>query len=283
MAGQDDLRASLEALMAAKRDKPGEPPTPEDLLAYRDGRLTAEQRRRVEQKIAGDPDAGRALQDLAAFPEVVPAPGTPELSDEEIGARWQAFRARLGELPPPLAAPVPPVALEPPREERAPALPSAPPASRRPATWRLPAAAALALAVGGAGGFLLGRADREAPASAVNVEIAELTPAEEGGSRASRTAVELPPGSEALVLVLGTRDHEGFSEYGAEIAAASGGQVWAREGLHPTPLGTFHLAFRQGVLQPGIYRIHLYGLEDGNRTPVAEYELQLAEAPGRER
>ncbi|HSS50120.1 MAG TPA: hypothetical protein VLX28_14375, partial [Thermoanaerobaculia bacterium] len=90
--------------MATKRDQWGEPPSPEELLAYRDGRLEPEERLRMEARIAVYPDAARALADLAAFPDVAPAPGTPELSDlseDEIGARWQAFRQRLPELPVP--------------------------------------------------------------------------------------------------------------------------------------------------------------------------------------
>src|SRR5436309_13901561 len=85
--------------MARKRDELGGPPSPEELLAYRDGRLEPAERQRMEARIAVHPEAARALADLAAFPDVEPASGTPELSDEEIGARWQAFRQRLPELP----------------------------------------------------------------------------------------------------------------------------------------------------------------------------------------
>src|SRR3954468_21816061 len=94
--------------MAAQRNELGEPPSPEELLAYRDGRLDPEARQRIEDKIAIYPEAARALADLAAFPDVEAAPGTPELSDEEIGPRWQTFRLKLPELPPvPAAQPAP--------------------------------------------------------------------------------------------------------------------------------------------------------------------------------
>ncbi|MFP5287044.1 MAG: hypothetical protein ACLGI9_14985, partial [Thermoanaerobaculia bacterium] len=98
--------------MAAKREELGGPPTPEELLAYRDGRLDPAARQSVEARLALHPDAARALADLAAFPEVEPAPGTAELSDEEVEARWMALREKLGEVEksphPPAPFPGPP-------------------------------------------------------------------------------------------------------------------------------------------------------------------------------
>ncbi len=87
VGGQEDLDKSLKAIMAVKRDELGEPPTPEELLAYRDGRIDPAERRRMEARIAVYPDAARALADLAAFPAVEPAPGTPEASPKKRSAR----------------------------------------------------------------------------------------------------------------------------------------------------------------------------------------------------
>ena len=50
------LREALRAVMAARRSELGDPPTPEELLAYRDGRLSGEARAQVEEKIAAFPD-----------------------------------------------------------------------------------------------------------------------------------------------------------------------------------------------------------------------------------
>src|SRR4051812_44242812 len=92
--------------MARKREELGEPPTPEELLAWRDGRLDPAARERLEAKIAVHPDAARALADLAAFPDLEPGPGAPDLSDEEIDAGWGTFRQRLESLPRPKAVPI---------------------------------------------------------------------------------------------------------------------------------------------------------------------------------
>lgn len=267
MGGQEDFVKSLKAIMATKRDQWGEPPSPEELLAYRDGRLEPAERQRLEDKIAIYPDAARALADLAAFPVVEPSPGAPELSDEEIGARWQTFRQRLPERPP-----------EPVR-----AAPRVETGVRR--RWyrspflKLAAAALIGLAVGWAAGFLGSRPAREhapGPESAINVKIAELVPAEEGVTRSAPAPLEMPEGSEELVLVLGTPVQKDYPVYEAEVVDSKGQRVWTREGLRPTALGTFQVSFRAGALRPGLLRLRLFGRDGKARTLIAGYELRLA-------
>ena len=260
MAGQDDLVASLQAIMAARGEQLGEPPTPEELLAYRDGRLGEEERQAIADKLVLYPDAARTLADLAAFPDVEPAPGTPELSAEEIGARWQTFRRRLADRPPPRAAPISVTFW------------------RRPA-WQLAAAALLGLAIGWAAGFAA-RAWRDSSGAAVNVQIAELSPADGEGARSAIKPVTLGEGSEELLLVLGaaTREEPTFQDYEAEVSDALGRRVWSRGGLRPTELGTFQLAFRRGALAPGRYRIDLFGRSPGGKILVGSYTLWLLHA-----
>jgi hypothetical protein len=264
--GRDDFDRALEAIMAARREELGGPPTPEELLAYRDDRLDPAARQSVEARLAAYPDAARALADLAAFPEVEAAPGIPELLDEDIEVRWQALRQRLGELP-------------------APAVPAsrtvsdAVPGPRRlPTSW-MALAALLLLAVGGTVGYLAGRASRPPRAGpAVNAVIAELAPVEEGGTR-SLSLVEVPDTSEEVVLVLGLPEGRELPRYGVEIEESKGARVGRRDGLRPTPLGTVLLSFPRGALPPGVYRIRLFGA-GAERTSLAVYELRLVEAPG---
>lgn len=264
MGGREDFDRALEAIVAAKREQLGEPPTPEELLAYLDGELDDAARQSVEARIAVYPDAARALADLASFPDVEPAPGTVEPTDEEIAATWQDLRQRLGNSRP---ASLPPKPIEAVRR-------------RRPPVWRLAAAALVLLAAGWTGGFLVGRSASAPTEGAVNVTIAELAPLEDA-IRSSPAAVELPAGSEELVLVLGLPDEGRFTDYRADVVDAAGSRLWSRQGLRPTPLGTFHLAFRRGALSPGTYQIHLYGQEErGRGTLLATYGLRLLEEPG---
>lgn len=272
MGGQEDLVASLKAIMAAKREELGAAPTPEELLEYRDGGLDPEARQRLEARIAVFPDAARALADLAAFPDVEPAPGTPELSEAEIGERWQAFRQRLAELPEPRAT-----------ARVAPANPSAagPRRSRRwPSFMAIAASLLIALVAVWVDGYVRGRRAHDLSPSAVNVTIAELAPMETGGERSAPGRVSFPESSEELVLVLGAPEKDDFPLYEVVVRDRDGRAVWSRQGLSPTPLGTFHLAFRRGLLKADRYRIELFGRDGERRTRLATYELRLAGAPG---
>jgi len=269
--GRDDFVTALEAIMASKREELGEPPTPEELLAYRDGLLDAPARDLLEAKLAIYPEAARALADLATFPHIEPGPETPELSDDDITLRWQSFRRRLEELPAP--APLP-----------------APVTVPRSLPWRSPgrlaAAAVLLLVSGLMTGYLTGyRAGRgstpeTAPQPARNVQIAELEPLGEEGFRAPLAPVELPPVSDELLLILTLPSTEQLSGYAAEIHDREGAQRWIVEDLRPTPEGTLRVSFRQGTLAPGDYRIGLFGGDGANRKRLASYALRVLEGAG---
>jgi hypothetical protein len=273
VGGQEDLDQSIKAIMAARREELGEPPTPDELLAYRDGRLEPAERERLEARIAVYPETARALADLAAFPAVEPAPGTPALTEEEIGARWEAFRERLPEPSLP--------------DQEPPSMPDRRPSLPRPLSpggregrkkgggFALRLAAMLAcLALGGAAGYFGGRASRVVPGSAINVKITELTPEEEA-NRGAPAVLEMPEGAEELVLVLVTRAQEDFSEYEAEVLDAKGARIWSRRGLRPTAMGTFQVSFRQGALPAGPLRVRLFGRDGGTRRLVGRYEVRL--------
>ena len=281
MSGREELDRAIEAIMAAKREELGGPPTPEELLAWRDGRLDPAERQSVEARMAVHPDAARALADLAAFPDVEPAPGTPELSEDDVEARWQSLRKRMEEpeasSPAPISTNVDGGSLS--REAgEGRGAPVGQGGERPRPSWPLLLAAAALLSL--ALGFFLGRASRPPlPEAAVNVAIAELTPVDEGGVR-SPSPVELPEESEELVLVLGLLGGGEHADYEAEILAADGTRIWSGSGLRPTPLGTFHLGFRREALPPGTYRIHLFGREGGRRVQLATYELRLGGGSG---
>lgn len=71
------------------------PLAPQELLDYLHDRLTPECRADVESRLKSQPDARQALQDLEDFPDVQPAEGLRELSDDEVRNAWNRFRHRL--------------------------------------------------------------------------------------------------------------------------------------------------------------------------------------------
>ena len=273
MGGQDDFDTAVKAIMAAKREELGEPPSPEELLAYRDGRLEPEKRTRLETAMALHPDAARALADLAAFPDVEAAPGTPEVTDEDVTARWQAFQKRLPERPALTPSPV--------RGGGEGARTGEGARGRGHRRWRTSWLAAAALVLFGLGvltGFAV-RAWRGTSGPAINVQITELLPRQGDELRSAPSPVERPKESEELLLVLGGDLHgeHAFAQYEAEVHDAAGQRLWSRRGLRPTALGTFQLAFHRAALRPGTYRIDLFGRGAEGRTRLATYDLRLAD------
>lgn len=259
MSGDDDLKKALAGIRAAKRRELGEAPTPEELLAYRDGLLDAAARESVEARIAVYPEAALALADLAAFPDVAPAPGTPELSDEEVAARWRAFRPKLDESP------------------RSMPSPSAQGNPRWALPWRLQAAAALIAVSLVTGGFLAGRAFQSGPEPSIvrpNAVTAELEPISEDGVRASSDAIDMPPDSEDLLLTLALPETAQAKSYAGEILDQDGKRLWSGENLRPTAVGAVHLSITRSGFATGTYRINLLE-QTGDRKPVASYEMRL--------
>ena len=93
--GAGSLVSAVRAALAGRRRELARPPSPDELVAYREGRLNPAERERVEQALGAFPEAARALRDIAAFPAVEPADPADRLSQEDVDARWEAFRRRL--------------------------------------------------------------------------------------------------------------------------------------------------------------------------------------------
>ena len=248
--------------MARKREELGEPPTPEDLLAYRDGRLDPAARQLLEAKIAVYPEAARALADLAAFPDIAPGPDTPELSDAQMDASWEVFRQRLEKVP------RPPVSLT----RRS--------VPRRPIPWQWVAAAVLLLSIGLGIGYLTGRGSQPVPDVVVkpslNPTIVQLEPLEQDSFRAPAAPIELPPTSGELLLILVLPGGQEYPGYSAEIRDGKGTRLWSGDGLRPTSEGTVGMSFPRSAFPSGVYQIHLFGRDGtGRRKVVGKYELRV--------
>jgi len=267
-------------------------PSAEELLAYRDGVLDGEERTRLEVRIAAFPDAARALEDLAAFPDVVPAPGVEPPSEEEIDRGWRSFRNELAALaakeaeddelgdgagygavlPPPAAA-------------LSPKATSPEPQATNPAWLRLAAALAL-LAIGAtAGWWLRGGGDD----LSINTVVVELEPVgslhersfqplgalEEGAWQATEP-VEIPRDSRRVVLVLAQLDAGQYADYSLRMETDRGETLWSRRGLRRQGDGTFRVDLPGVDLPPGRYRLLLSGQASSGSQLVATYLLAVA-------
>lgn len=95
MITKSDWQAALDELTAEDRAKLGMPPTAEQLVAFENGELSAEETERVRQFLVAYPELARAV--AQPFPEEA-----EPLPDGEIDRRWTEFRGRI-QTPPKLA------------------------------------------------------------------------------------------------------------------------------------------------------------------------------------
>lgn len=241
------LRTALEAIMASRRDELGEPPRPDELLAFRAGTLPPAERALVEEKIAAFPEAAAALLDLARFPEVAPAPGVREVTDEEIATDWPSLRARM-------------------EGERVAAL--AP--LRTLPTFRLAAAVVAALLLGALGGLLVGRGPLAPPGPpTAGADLVALEPDGSGAlTRSGAVAVAFGP---PQLLILAAGGVEPLPAYAVHIRDAGGNVVWSQTEATPTREGLVTVLLPAGYLAPGGYRIALAPPAGGE--PLATYTL----------
>lgn len=240
---------------------------PEDLLAYQEGQLSAQESEAVRDHLAVCPECADLVLDLARFPGIEPAAATGGLSEEQ---RWEALRARLeaeGDLGP---AP-PPAGRDQPLQRSRPfrSLPGLLAAGL--------AAACLGLALWA---FALQQRLAELSRPAGRIAVSSLVPRETGAERAPEgiepTAV--PAWADRVLLILNLFEPRSYSAYQVEIfnALDEGEKVWSSRDLQRSADGSFAFEVPRSFLPAGPYRIELSGLAGSRIDPLAVYNLLLA-------
>lgn len=252
----------------------GEAPTADELLDYRDGKLSDAERDRITAKLAAFPEAALALSNLERFPDVEPGPGVVEPSEAETDAAWERFRQRMG-YPDTRSGEAPADSVKSSPE------PAAPLPHHRSTWWARPVAgwlaAGLLLALGLVAGWQLGRLQ---PRPLANVAVAQLAPRGEVPDRdAGATAFVLPAEAEGVLLVLALAHDGGFAHFTVIVESAAGRRIASLDGLTPDAAGRLRLQLPAARLAAGEYRVEVRGAAD--RPPVATYELRVERPAGR--
>jgi hypothetical protein len=240
-------RDALIAALAeqARSDASGMPePEPEELLGYLAGRLAPEDEQRIARRLAADPDAARALLDLA---EIQAAGATAGKLPAELAvqAGWRDLRDRL--------------------QDR---LPDAPPRPRRLSELLPAIAASLLVATVGLGSWGLWL-HSELHRPVANLASLELP----SGSRAASEQVAVVPPGDPLRLVLAPAEH--CPSYAAEVEGPRSGDRQTIEGLKRDDFGRLTL---QLWLEPGTYELRLLGCEP--RRALEEHRFQVTDGSG---
>ena len=271
MGGRDELVKALEAIVRTARSESGEPPTADELLAYRDGGLDAGERERIAAKLERFPEAAQALENLEAFPQVPPVAGVADPTSAETDAAWQSFRRRMGYD----EGPVPPASG---REEQ-----GVGPVARSPRHWSVPWWTRPRLAWGFAVGFLalglvLGwAAGRSHPPPTSNLVVAQLAPERAVRPRAGSAVarIRVPKGADGLVLVLGAAGDAAGVGGPVRVERADGKLVWRSATVEVDSTGTGWMQLPVEYLSSGEYRV-VVGKEDaGDGSAVVTYQFRV--------
>jgi putative zinc finger protein len=241
---KEELKTVLEGFLSEARQDLEPHPSPDELVAYGAGELSADEEARIQNHLALCPHCLELLLDFERWSDPEPE-SEQSIPAGEKAAAWQALQARLATDEAP---------------RRRPGLRFASP---RPA-YAL--AAGLLVAVVGLSLRVVhlerGMADLSDPQ--VNAPVVDLLPASPlRGEPGKGAEVKLEPASRFFALILNPKGSPDYAGYRVEILDAGGRVVWSEDGLEKNPHGSFTLILSQRFLGPGAYRLRLYGLEDG--------------------
>lgn len=240
-------------------------PTPEQLAAYQEGQLTAEEAADLQEHLLWCRVCTGLLLDMGRFPDLgsAPAEGPPPAAAEQD---WDRVRQRLAEDEGQgllrFRRPRPP-------HRRA----------RTRLAWAMAASFLLAtvgLSIWGRG-LSLTVSDLSRPQ--VNVPIQDLYPEDSERADAGAGTVPLLPAGEASTLVIHLLDGPGRDEYRAEIVDHEGVVAWSGEGLRRSPLGPLTLALPAAFARPGRYEIRVHGTGAERALLIETYPFEISGEP----
>jgi hypothetical protein len=267
----DEISEAVRAFVRQRRKGLKSHPVPEDLLAYHEGQLSAEESEEVREHVAVCARCADLVQDLAHFPEPEPTDPSSEASEEAILARrWESLQKRLGQEGGLGLAP---------RTERGKPRRQWGFFRLRPISGTL-AAGLVAVSVGLAfWALVLQQRLAELSRPAVRVAVSSLVPREIAAARDEEqlepTAV--PAWADRILLILNLFEPRSYSAYQVEIfdALQDGRVIWSNRDLRRAPDGNFAFEVPRSFLPAGAYRIELSGLDRSRRDRLAVYNLLL--------
>lgn len=258
-ADVDRLFARLSA-EAPHRD-PDDHSAPEKLSAYLANELSPEEDNEIQEHLAQCTLCTDLLLDLQRFLEP-PAEDLPRegVADFETAAGWRELKGRMGAGEKAVS--------QVPRSQRMASL-----------TIAYSLAAVLAVAVLGLGARVLKlQDDLRAPRAGTHIVLAS------GGTRGTAEPVDgirlhEPPNDFSVTLVKPLKID--FPEYMAEIsrekaAPETGARVVPARGLHYQEGEGVTILLSKGDFKPGIYKIELLGLREGQSSSVATYRFSVS-------
>jgi len=247
MIRKEDWDAVYRRQLADGQKRLGPPPTFDEVEALSSGRLPEEEAERLRELLSYYPDMLRVLTE--------PFPDTSDdvLSDEELKADLDKLRERIRtSAPSPLAFPQKP-------------------SPRR--AFPLAAGIIIAIALGGVGVWRMTSHPRGVVTQVLYPERDRGT-----GARGAPSATPAHLSKDADYLLEPVYDSpRAYREYRLELldlGTTPPRRVWLREKVTQQRDGTYPVRLSTGNLDPGLYRLVLYGV-DGTVVDLAEYTIRL--------
>jgi hypothetical protein len=242
MTNKSEWQEANRRLLAEQREKLGDPPTAEEMLAYSRGELSESEEERIRDLLVAYPDLARMY--AAPFPEE----GEAGVSDERVAAGFETLRQHLGTSAVPLRTPV-----------------------RR----YLPTTIAAALALLFFGLFVQAesRARNHERGHVPNVLGApqELSPV---NNRGPEKPTVLQKDGEAYLLKPQLISRVRYPHYSIELYDAAG-VIWTSHAAQAAEDNTFQIVIPHDFLRPGAtYQLRIFGVDGETRQHLGSYDVQ---------
>ena len=235
MITKSELQAVLDEMRTEDRRARVEPPTVEEMLAYRDGELSGDEEARVRDLLVSWPELLRAL--------ITPYPDDAEgLPPEVVERQWKAMRGEIG------------------GESRGRVL------NFRNALTAI--AATLAVVFGG----LLWQAKLELRQPRALTPQLLMSDHRRGPAGAATT---LTAGGDAYLMSAALNDHQPFEAYRFELVDSANRLVWSSGAVQPSDDDTFAVLVPRAFLVPGTYKLNLYGVNGERRENLESYSVRV--------
>jgi hypothetical protein len=241
MVHENDWERARLDLTTRGRERAGDPPTPEEIVAYSRGELPPAEEERVREALSYYPELAKMLS------ETDDDEYEPLLSGAELAADWRRVQQRLPRTSEPVV----------------------------PLSWPWQWATAASLALAAVLGVLYLNLLREKQQPREHVERAVLLEHTPRGTGASLQALELQPSTEYVVLTLTLLDEAPAGPFSVEMrdtSTAPPSIVW-KSAITRGRDGTFSFEVPRPFLTASEYQLDLYA--SGKEKPIATYAFEL--------
>lgn len=243
MTNKSEWQEANRRVTVEQREKLGDPPTADEMLAYSRGELSESEEERIRDLLVAYPELARMY--AAPFAEE----GEPGVSPEQVAAGFDDLQRRAGGKAVPLRAPV-----------------------RR----YLPTTVAAALALVFFGLFVQAenRARNHARDCQVPRILGEPQQLDADGNRGPGSPTLLRKDGEAYLLAPHLINSVRYPHYAIELHDANGA-IWTS---HSAAAGkeTFQIVIPHDFLRTGVtYQLRIFGVDGETRRPVGSYDVAV--------